>query len=97
MVRLTDMGGARRSSVFELVLRLKQICTTGHGRSAKLERLEADLEEVASSGRSDRVQPMGERSEALWLSGSAPWVSRPRPVDPSRQDHQPLPQAPIAT
>jgi SNF2 family DNA or RNA helicase len=39
--------------VFELVLRLKQICnfdpTTG--ASSKLERLEADLEECASSGR----------------------------------------------
>src|SRR5262249_6535394 len=39
--------------VFELVLRLKQICnfdpTTGS--SSKLERLEADLEECAASGR----------------------------------------------
>jgi SNF2 family DNA or RNA helicase len=38
--------------VFELVLRLKQICNFDPvtGSSAKLERLEADLEEVAASG-----------------------------------------------
>jgi SNF2 family DNA or RNA helicase len=39
--------------VFELVLRLKQICNFDPvtGASSKLERLEADLEEVAASGR----------------------------------------------
>jgi SNF2 family DNA or RNA helicase len=39
--------------VFELVLRLKQICNfdPATGESAKLERLDADLEEVAESGR----------------------------------------------
>ena len=39
--------------VFELVLRLKQICNFDPetGKSAKLDRLEADLEEVASSGK----------------------------------------------
>ncbi len=39
--------------VFELLIRLKQICNfdPATGASAKLERLEADLEEVASSGR----------------------------------------------
>lgn len=39
--------------VFELVLRLKQICNfdPATGASAKLERLEADLEEVAASGK----------------------------------------------
>ena len=39
--------------VFELVLRLKQICNfdPATGASSKLERLEADLEEVAASGR----------------------------------------------
>lgn len=38
--------------VFELVLRLKQICNfdPATGSSTKLERLEADLEEVAASG-----------------------------------------------
>jgi SNF2 family DNA or RNA helicase len=39
--------------VFELVLRLKQICNFDPltGTSSKLERLEADLEEVAASGQ----------------------------------------------
>lgn len=39
--------------VFELVLRLKQICNfdPSTGASSKLERLEADLEEVAASGK----------------------------------------------
>jgi SNF2 family DNA or RNA helicase len=39
--------------VFELILRLKQICNfdPATGASAKLERLEADLEECAASGR----------------------------------------------
>jgi SNF2 family DNA or RNA helicase len=39
--------------VFELILRLKQICNFDPvtGASSKLERLEADLEEVATSGR----------------------------------------------
>jgi len=39
--------------VFELVLRLKQICNFDPetGRSAKYDRLEADLEEVAASGK----------------------------------------------
>ena len=53
-MRLTEMGdSATIQHVFELVLRLKQICNfdTATGASAKLERLEADLEEVAGSGR----------------------------------------------
>jgi SNF2 family DNA or RNA helicase len=39
--------------VFELILRLKQICNfdPATGASSKLERLEADLEECAASGR----------------------------------------------
>ncbi len=38
---------------FELVLRLKQICNfdPATGASSKLDRLEADLEEVAASGQ----------------------------------------------
>ncbi len=54
VVRLTEMGDAATiQHVFELVLRLKQICNfdTATGASAKLERLEADLEEIAGSGR----------------------------------------------
>jgi SNF2 family DNA or RNA helicase len=54
ILRLTDMGeGATIQHVFELVLRLKQICNfdPATGESAKLERLAADLEEVAASGK----------------------------------------------
>ncbi|MHB1034367.1 MAG: DEAD/DEAH box helicase [Pirellulales bacterium] len=54
VLRLTEMGeGITIHHVFELVLRLKQICNfdPATGESAKLERLTADLEEVAASGR----------------------------------------------
>lgn len=54
VVRLTELGdSATIQHVFELVLRLKQICNfdPATGTSIKLERLEADLEEIANSGR----------------------------------------------
>ena len=54
VLQLTDMGNsATIQHVFELVLRLKQICNFDPvtGASSKLERLSADLEEVAASGR----------------------------------------------
>lgn len=54
VLRLTHLSeSATIQHVFELVLRLKQICNfdPATGESAKLERLAADLEEVAASGR----------------------------------------------
>ncbi len=54
VLKLSELGeGASIQHVFELVLRLKQICNfdPATGASAKLERLEADLEEIAGSGR----------------------------------------------
>lgn len=54
VLRLTEMGeGATIQHVFELVLRLKQICNfdPATGESSKLERLSADLEEIAASGQ----------------------------------------------
>jgi SNF2 family DNA or RNA helicase len=54
VVHLTNLGEAITiQHVFELVLRLKQICNFDPetGRSSKLDRLEADLEEVAASGK----------------------------------------------
>ncbi len=54
VLRLEGMGeGITIQHVFELVLRLKQICNFDPvtGASSKLERLEADLEEVAASGQ----------------------------------------------
>lgn len=54
VVRLSSLGEALTiQHVFELVLRLKQICNFDPltGMSSKMERLEADLEEVAASGQ----------------------------------------------
>ena len=54
VVRLEGMGAELTiQHVFELVLRLKQICNFDPltGASCKLERLEADLDEVAASGQ----------------------------------------------
>jgi SNF2 family DNA or RNA helicase len=54
ILRLTEMGdSATIQHVFELILRLKQICNfdTATGESSKLERLAADLEEIAASGQ----------------------------------------------
>jgi SNF2 family DNA or RNA helicase len=54
IVQLSDLGESITiHHVFELVLRLKQICNfdPATGASAKMERLEADLEEIAASGQ----------------------------------------------
>jgi SNF2 family DNA or RNA helicase len=54
IVRLNEIGAELSiQHVFELVLRLKQICNfdPATGDSSKLERLKADLEEVAASGK----------------------------------------------
>lgn len=54
IIRLTKLGDTLTiQHVFELVLRLKQICNfdPSSGASCKLERLEADLEEIAASGQ----------------------------------------------
>ncbi|RMF43977.1 MAG: DEAD/DEAH box helicase [Planctomycetota bacterium] len=54
VVQLEDLGETLTiQHVFELVLRLKQICNfdPATGASCKLERLEADLEEIAASGQ----------------------------------------------
>ena len=54
VVRLTEMGDSVTiQHVFELVLRLKQICNFDPATraSTKLERLEADMEEIATSGQ----------------------------------------------
>lgn len=54
LLRLTELGDEISiQHVFELILRLKQICNfdPATGASAKQERLAADLEEVAASGK----------------------------------------------
>jgi SNF2 family DNA or RNA helicase len=85
--------------VFELVLRLKQICnfdpTTG--ASSKLERLEADLEECAASGRkaivfSQWVQTLSElrsrlsRFNPLEIHGQVPNKRRDAIIERFRND-----------
>ncbi len=77
VIRLNEMGEALTiQHVFELVLRLKQICNfdPATGESSKFERLEADLEEVAASGRkaivfSQWVETLQELSSRLQRFG----------------------------
>lgn len=54
VMRLNEMGDELTiKHVFELVLRLKQICNfdPATGESSKIDRLRADMEEVAASGQ----------------------------------------------
>ncbi len=79
VVRLRQMKGELTiQHVFELVLRLKQICNFDPmtGTSTKLERLETDLEECAASGRkaivfSQWVQTLAELRTRLARFGPA--------------------------
>lgn len=78
VLRLADMGReATIQHVFELVLRLKQICNfdTATGESAKLDCLQAELEEVQASGRkalvfSQWVETLGRLEGALGRFGA---------------------------
>jgi SNF2 family DNA or RNA helicase len=73
IVHLNELGDTITvQHVFELVMRLKQICNFDPltGQSAKLEQLQADLAEVAESGRkaivfSQWVQPLQTLAKAL--------------------------------
>jgi SNF2 family DNA or RNA helicase len=100
VLRLTEMGqSATIQHVFELVLRLKQICNfdPATGASAKLERLEADLEEVASSGRKaiifsqwvETLQRLGkslDRFGTLEYHGRIPTGKRDAVIEQFRND-----------
>lgn len=78
VLRLADMGReATIQHVFELVLRLKQICNfdTATGESAKLDCLQAELEEVQASGRkalvfSQWVETLGRLEKSLTRFGA---------------------------
>ena len=78
VLRLADMGReATIQHVFELVLRLKQICNfdTATGESAKLDCLQAELEEVQASGRkalvfSQWVETLGRLENSLARFGA---------------------------
>lgn len=85
--------------VFELVLRLKQICNfdPATGSSAKLERLVADMEEVAASGKKAivfsqwveslrRMRPALERFHPLEYHGRIPHKQREQVIDRFKND-----------
>ncbi|MHB8867076.1 MAG: DEAD/DEAH box helicase, partial [Pirellulaceae bacterium] len=100
IVRLSDLGESLTiQHVFELVLRLKQICNFDplSGVSSKLERLEADLEEVAASGKkaiifSQWVQTLEvlrqrlARFSPLEYHGKIPARKRDATIEQFRQD-----------
>lgn len=85
--------------VFELVLRLKQICNfdPATGSSAKLERLVADMEEVAASGKKaivfsqwvksiDKMKPALARFNPLEYHGKIPHKKREGVIDQFKND-----------
>jgi SNF2 family DNA or RNA helicase len=85
--------------VFELVMRLKQICNfdPATGQSAKLEQMSADMAEVAASGRkaivfSQWVQPLEMIAQALkefgplLFHGKVPSRDRQTILDQFKQD-----------
>ena len=85
--------------VFQLVMRLKQICNFDPltGQSAKLEQLLADMEEVAESGRkaivfSQWVEPLEVLAKALaafgplQYHGKIPTAERPPILDRFKSD-----------
>ncbi len=100
ILRLEDMGeGITIQHVFELVLRLKQICNfdPATGASCKLERLEADLEEVAASGQKaiifsqwvhslERLRDSLRRFGTLEYHGKIPSKQRESVIDRFKND-----------
>ena len=100
VIRLEEMGQELTiQHVFELVLRLKQICNfdPATGSSAKLERLVADMEEVAASGQKaivfsqwvssiDKMRPALERFGPLEYHGRIPHSQRDGVIERFKQD-----------
>jgi SNF2 family DNA or RNA helicase len=88
IVRLNTLGDTITvQHVFELILRLKQICNFDPltGESAKLEQLQADLAEVADSGRkaivfSQWVEPLQYLARALATFGPLQFHGRVPPA-----------------
>ncbi len=89
VVRLNELGDTITvQHVFELVMRLKQICNFDPltGQSAKLEQLVADMAEVAASKRkaiifSQWVEPLERLAEALAEFGPLQFHGRVSPRD----------------
>ncbi len=100
VLRLEGMGeGITIQHVFELVLRLKQICNFDPvtGASSKLERIEADMEEVAASGQKaiifsqwvhclDRLKEHLHRFGTLEYHGRIPSKQRDGVIERFRND-----------
>jgi SNF2 family DNA or RNA helicase len=100
VVQLSELGESITvQHVFELVLRLKQICNFDpvSGASSKLERLEADLEEIAASGQkaivfSQWVETLGtiasrlSRFHPVQYHGRIPTSQRDAVLERFRQD-----------
>lgn len=89
VIHLNELGDTITiQHVFELVLRLKQICNFDPltGASAKLEQLQADLAEVVASGRkaivfSQWVEPLAVLAERLAEFGALQFHGRIPPRD----------------
>ena len=102
VLQLNDLGAEITiQHVFELVLRLKQICNFDPvtGASSKLERLEADLEEVAASGQKaivfsqwvqslDEIQTRLARFNPLAYHGRIPSKKREAVLAEFKEDPQ---------
>lgn len=102
VVHLNELGETISvQHVFELVMRLKQICNFDPltGESAKLERLQADMAEIASSGRkaivfSQWVEPLERLAKVLrpfgplQYHGKIPGGQRPRILDQFKSDRR---------
>lgn len=100
VVQLSDMGdSATIQHVFELVLRLKQICNfdPATGASSKLDLLEADLEEVAASGKKtivfsqwvnslDKISDRLARFNPLHYHGRIPSSKRDQVIQRFKED-----------
>jgi len=100
VIRLNELHkGLTIQHVFELVLRLKQICNFDPvtGASTKLDRLEADLEECAASGRKaivfsqwvdtiEKIKSRLERFGPLEYHGKIPSKQRDGVINAFRND-----------
>lgn len=100
VIRLEEMDQELTiQHVFELVLRLKQICNfdPATGSSSKLERLVADMEEVAASGKKaivfsqwvnsiDKMLPALKRFGPLEYHGRVPHAKRDGVIDRFKSD-----------
>ena len=100
VITLNDMGEELTiHHVFELVLRLKQICNFDPltGSSAKLERLVADMDEIAASGKKaivfsqwvhclEKMMPSLERFSPLQYHGKIPHAKRDGVIDQFKND-----------